>query len=78
VNEKKIEIFINHQLIKIKFTLDKIWTGNNWPKRRYKNDLDDRETIRADQGGSVILDDETRHEIERPETHDYVKTECKK
>ncbi len=25
VNVKKIDLFINHQLIKIKFTLDKIW-----------------------------------------------------
>ncbi len=72
MNVKKIDIFINHQLIKIKFTLDKIWTGNNnWPKRRYKNDLGDRETIRVDQGGAVVPDGGVvTHEIERPETHD--------
>ena len=34
-----------------------------------KHDPDDRETIRVDQGGSVIPDDETRHEEIRPETH---------
>ncbi len=38
-------------------------------RRSDKHDLDDRETV-PDQGGSVIPDCETAHEIERPETHD--------
>ncbi len=69
----------NYQLIKIKFTLDKIWTGNSATGDRRRSDkLDpgDRETVPWDQGGAVVPDCETAHEIERPETH--VKTECKK
>ncbi len=86
---EEIEIFINHhQLIKIKFTLDKIW---NLPKRRYwncsvtgdglaacsatKHDLDDRESIPADQGAAVAPADVTVHEEIRPETHWLVRTE---
>ena len=64
----------NFQLIKIKFTLDKIWTGNksvavdNGRNGATEHDLDDRETV-PDQGGSVIPDGVTVHEEIRPETH---------
>ncbi len=73
MNVKKIEVFINLQLIKINFTLDKIWTGLNSATgdRRLSDKLDpgDRETV-PDQVGAVVPDCETAHEIERPETHD--------
>ncbi len=78
---KKIEIFINHQLIKIIYLrqdlklaeaalLNEIWvTGDGLAAcSATKHDLDDRETI-SDQGGSVVPDGMTAHEIERPETH---------
>ncbi len=76
VNVKKLKLINNHlTLIK-----DKIYLKQdlNWLKtallgdrrRSDKNDLDDRETVRADQGGSVVPDDETAHKVVRPETHD--------
>jgi hypothetical protein len=40
-----------------------------------KNDPGDRETIRVDQGGAVVPDNETMHEEIRPETHLLVRTE---
>jgi hypothetical protein len=50
VNEKKIEIVINHQLIKDKILPQK---DLNWPKRRYQ--LVRRDDL-ADQGGAVVPD----------------------
>ncbi len=57
----KIDLFINHQLIKIKFTLDKIWTGNNLLlTKEGDNDVivdddelndGDRETVRTGRPG---------------------------
>jgi hypothetical protein len=82
VNVKKIEIFINYQLIKINFTLDKIWTGNktvavdNGRNGATERDSGDRETVPGDQGGAEVPDVMTSHKVERPVTH--VKTECKK
>ena len=82
----------NYQLIKIKFTLDKIWTDNktvafetgrtgatetDLGDRRRSDKLDPGDRETVpDQVGAVVPDCETAHEIERPETH--VKTECKK
>jgi hypothetical protein len=64
VNVKKIE-FINHQLLKIKFTFRRSF---NWPKRRYQLVRGPRDG--ADQGGAVVPDNGVAtHEI-RPETHD--------
>ena len=65
----------NPNLLKIKFTLDKIWTGWNSAtgdrRRSDKQDLGDRETVLAHQGGAVVPgDDETSHKEIRPETHD--------
>jgi hypothetical protein len=57
-------------LLKIKFTLNKIGTGNNWPNGATETDLGDRETVPGHQVGAVVPDDVTVHEIERPETHD--------
>jgi hypothetical protein len=78
-----LKLFINHQLIKIKFTLNKI---GNWQQTvavdngrngATEHDPGDRETIPVHQGGAVVPDGGVvTHEIERPETH--VKTECKK
>ncbi len=60
-------------LLKIKFTLDRSETGWNSAtddrRRSDKHDLDDRESI-SDQGGAVVPDVKTLHEVERPETHD--------
>jgi hypothetical protein len=80
VNEKSIETFINHQLIvkiKDKFTFKQDLNCNNLlltttgrKTALLKHDSDDLETILVDQGGSVIPDHVTVHEIERPETHD--------
>jgi hypothetical protein len=68
---------INHQLIKIKFTLNKIGTGNktvavdnDWPNGATETDLGDRETVPGHQGGAVVPDVETFNEEIRPETHD--------
>ncbi len=80
VNEN--EVLLKHYQsptnFKIKFTLEKTWTGSNsdtndsgWPR----DDLDDRETILTDQGGAVVPDGVTIHKIERPVTHWLVKTE---
>jgi hypothetical protein len=71
---------INHQLIKIKFTLNKI--GNwqhllllkNWPNGATEHDPGDREAVPGDQGAAVIPDDVTVHEEIRPETHSLVRT----
>jgi hypothetical protein len=61
---------INHQLIKIKFTLNKIGNGNNWPNGATERNSGDRETVPGDQGGAVVLAYGVAiHEIERPETH---------
>ena len=98
VNEKKlfIDLISNDNLLKIKFTLIKIWTGNNWlraalqklslgdretirPCGASKTDLGDRETVPGHQGAAVVPADSVAvHEIERPETHWLVRTECKK
>jgi hypothetical protein len=41
-----------------------------WPCGATETDLDDRETVPADQVGAVVPDGVSVHEIERPETHD--------
>ncbi len=82
----EIEIFINYQLhLKIKFTLDKIWTDNktvavdNGRNGATERDLGDRETVPGHQGAVVVpADSVATHEEIRPETHWLVKTECKK
>ncbi len=72
---------VNDNSLKIKFTLNKIWTG--WKQllgdRRRSDKLDpgDRETV-PDQVGAVVPDCETAREEIRPETHWLVRTECKK
>ncbi len=73
----QIETFINHQLIKIKFTLDKIWNWqqsvavDNGRNGATERDLGDHETVLTDQVGAVVPDNGVAtHEIERPETHD--------
>ncbi len=80
----KLKSFINLQLIKIKFTLDKIWTGNktvavdNGRNSATERNSGDRETVLTHQGGAVVpADGVATHEIERPETHWLVRTECK-
>ena len=73
---------INHQLIKIKFTLEKIRLAETAlqivqvdretirPCGATEHNLGDREMVLAHQGGAVVPDGVTAHEIERPETHD--------
>ncbi len=41
-----------------------------WPCGATEHDSGDRETVPADQGGAVVPDDVTVHEVVRPETHD--------
>ena len=79
MNEKKlyIDLIINDNLLKIKFTLIKIGTGNktvavdnDWPNGATERDLGDRETVPGHQGAVVLDSGVATHEIERPETHD--------
>jgi hypothetical protein len=78
VNETKfkLKLFINCQLIKIKFTFKDRLNGNNccwqnWPNGATERDLGDRETVPGHQGAAVVpADSVATHEIERPETHD--------
>ncbi len=57
------------------YLLEKTWTGHktvavdNWPNGATERDSGDRETVPADQGGAVVPDGVSVHEIERPETH---------
>jgi hypothetical protein len=60
----------NHQLLKIKFTLNKIGTGNNWPNGATEHNFGDRDAVPGHQGGAVVPDVKTLHEEIRPETHD--------
>ncbi len=80
MNVKKIEIVINHQLIKIiylnqdlnrqQFCRQLAETALLGDRRRSnKHDPGDRETVLAHQGGAVVPDSVATHEIERPETH---------
>ena len=84
-NEVQIEVIYNHQLIKMKFTLNKIWNWqqnccwNNWLRaallgdrwRPDKHDSGDRHAVPRHQGGAVVpANDEVSHEEIRPETHD--------
>ncbi len=63
---------INHQIIKIKFTLNKIW---NWQQlaacSATEHNPGDRKAIPADEGAAEVpADSVATHKIERPETHD--------
>ncbi len=62
-------------LLKIKFTLKDLKLAETAllgdRRRSDKQDLGDRETVLAHQGGAVVPgDDETLHKEIRPETHD--------
>ena len=80
MNEKKhfIDLISNDNLLKIKFTLIKIGTGNktvavdnDWPNGATETDLGDRETVPWHQGAAVVPDSGVAtHEEIRPETHD--------
>ena len=90
MNVKKIEIVINHQLIKIKiFYLKqdlKLATNllllTSWlraallgDRRRSETDPGYRKTMPGHQGAAVVPDVKTSHEEIRPETHLLVRTE---
>ncbi len=93
MNENQFKLkLINHQIIKIKFTLNKIGKlaetallntsrvdrETIWPFGASETDLGDRETVPGHQGGAVVPDSVATHEEIRPETHLLVRTECKK
>jgi hypothetical protein len=65
VNENEVLNWNNHQLIKIKFTLDKIWNWqqtvavDNGRNGATERDLGDRETVPGHQGGAVVPDEMT-------------------
>ncbi len=76
VNFRRLKSAVGHNhlnektnLLKIKFTLNKIGTGNNWPNSATETDLGDRETVPGHQGGAVVPDVKTLDEEIRPETH---------
>jgi hypothetical protein len=82
---KKIEIVINHQL-KIIYRNQDLNRQQNCRqlaetallgdrRRSDKHDPGDRDAVLAHQGGAVVPDKMTAHEIERPETHLLVRTE---
>ena len=82
VNVKKIEIGINHQLIKIIYLnqdlklAETALLGDRW--RSDKHDPGDRHAVPRHQGGAVVpANDEVSHEEIRPETHLLVRTERK-
>ncbi len=58
-----------------RYKLNRVDRETIWPFGASDDNLGDRETVSGHQGGAVVPDSVATHEIERPETHDYVKTE---